>query len=157
MKTIVLQLIASSGLMLLLSSCVCEEADFLVSPEEVENAFQVTEVRYFFGNDDVTPNSLIISFNDNLDTSSVQLNKTLFVEGDQLDYNNTFSSFYNTLTIGLCALGCQADICEFQITLRSNPNILEGIRNTQGDFLDGDKDGQPGGDYRIVLEVERCP
>lgn len=150
MKTIANQLIFCSALFFL-GSCVCEDADFIVSPEGIEDAFQVIDA--YYENDG---QQLYVQFNKGFIESSIQMDTTIFIEGEALNYNYEFFLYYGLIVIPNCSLGCEADRCEVRIRLKSSAEQNTGIRSLEGLLLDGDKDGRAGGDVTVVLEAYHC-
>ncbi len=157
MKTIQ-QLFFWCALLSLAAGCNCEEPDFLVTPESVQRVFQVAEVEHF---ENADQDVFIIQFNDAVDASSVIFQQTLFIEGGNdvpALFNGTYTFSWDRIFIQNCDLGCQQDECTLNLLLSGLASgNAGGVRSANGSLLDGDRDGVPGGDFRVDLLATSCP
>lgn len=114
----------------------------------------------FVVNDLTTDNeNLIISFSDHLDVASVALGGSMIINGNDLVGIGAFSiqtqSGFDNILIPLCQIDCgNINLCDISVELLGNGSNV--IRNVDGQILDGDMDGNEGGNFSQNITVNTC-
>lgn len=127
------------------TSCECEELP-IIDPIMVDP---------FIANISANQDVVIIGFNKPIDTSSVSLNSTLFLETtNPLSVDYYFDSDQDSIIIITCSINCgNNQICDLKIQLKSGAS---GILSLSGQTLDGDRDGTDGGDFDESVFFNSC-
>ena len=145
-------------IILLLAACTCDETHPLVNTEElvVPDVFVVTDVQYttvLLRDEQVE--GIQILFNRNVDREFVNNNETFFLEGNDVYYSGSFVVDSNWIFLSCGDFYCLgAADCKPMIRLAGSPNL--GILSQDGELLDGDRDGKPGGDFMQEVSVADC-
>lgn len=129
--------LALALLLLALYACECEPLEPTVPP--APDTFVVT---------DTSSDKFIIflSFNRPVDFNSLVPGETILVEGgeahDVYSYDNNISSTQIAITV---LVNTCTGRCPVTLTLLAENNT--GVRSSEGESLDGDYDGTPGGNF----------
>ncbi|MCB0561721.1 MAG: hypothetical protein H6573_24515 [Lewinellaceae bacterium] len=143
---------------LLLAACNCDEDHPLVNTEElvVPDVFVVTDVRYtsvLLG--DSPREGIQVLFNRNVNPEFVIDSVTFFLEGEDIFFSGSLDVDSNWIFVPCGYFYClSAEDCKPVIRLASSPDA--SIRSTDDELLDGDRDGQPGGDFIQEVSVADC-
>lgn len=149
----------------LLAACECEEDVPTVAAPEGLETFMVTNVfnesrTLIIDNPEfpsVTIDYLIIEFNRAIDENSIfNFENFLLRETAAFEYNGEYLVDSNQILIE-CSSSyyCQStNPCPFELFLSGEEGF--GIRSVDGELLDGDSDGRPGGDFDREVEAGSC-
>ncbi len=143
---------------LFLASCTCDETNPIVSGEEitVPDNFMVTDVGYFptRNAENQLINTLVISFNREIERELIAPGENFFLEGDSLFFRGNVTVLPTAILVYCGNFECLQDPCQGIIRmLGTGPGA---IRSTNGEVLDGDRDGQPGGDFEESISLSDC-
>lgn len=133
--------------LLTIASCDCEDAPFLTEGIPFPNLFIVTEVEEGDG-------IIFIRFNQDLDTNSVALGRSIFIEGNSV-FSGPLNVFRNQISLDPCDIGCLSQ-SGCKITIRISGDTTDNrlaLHSTSGRRLDGNKDGNSGGDFVQVFDI----
>ena len=158
-------IIAMKYLFILLSyffliSCECDDEKVFL--QVVLNPFQVKEITYPFEFENYT--GALITFNKQYDPQSVNLDNSLVISGSDINQSlleelilqvSDSSLFipFREIHSDPCDkepnvyISCSTDSCELEIKLLSSISDSSGILSSEGQLLDGDRDGFDGGDF----------
>lgn len=146
-------------LMILLAACNCDEDHPLVGGDELElpDVFVVTNVSYTTVLWDNEPfEGIQVLFNRNVNPDLVIDSLSFSLEGENIYYYRYFIVDENWIFIPCGDFFClSGEGCNPLIRLSGAAGA--GIRSLDGELLDGDRDGMPGGDFVQEISVTGCP